>query len=30
RYDEYGAHNLGISIEDRKDAINKLMDRYAI
>lgn len=30
RYDEYGAHNLGISVEDRMDAINSLMDRYAI
>lgn len=30
RYDEYGAHNLGISIEDRSAAINTLMDRYAV
>lgn len=30
RYDEYGAHNLGISVEERIDAINTLMDRYAI
>jgi 2-oxoglutarate ferredoxin oxidoreductase subunit beta len=30
RYDEYGAHNLGISTEDRIDAINSLMDRYAV
>lgn len=30
RYDEYGAHNLGISVEDRIDAINSHMDKYAI
>lgn len=30
RYDQYGAHNLGISTEDRISAINSLMDRYAI
>lgn len=30
RYDKYGAHNLGISTEDRLNAINKLMDRYAV
>ncbi len=30
RYDTYGAHNLGISSEDRKKAINQLMDRYAV
>lgn len=30
RYDQYGAHNLGISTEDRIDAINELMDRYVI
>jgi len=30
RYDEYGAHNLGISVEDRIGAINSLMDRYAV
>ena len=30
RYDEYGAHNLGISVEERIGAINTLMDRYAI
>ncbi|XOV94839.1 MAG: thiamine pyrophosphate-dependent enzyme [Bacteroidota bacterium] len=30
RYDEYGAHNLGISSEDRINAINHLMDRYAV
>jgi len=30
RYDEYGAHNLGISVEDRMSAINKLMDKYAV
>ncbi|MGK7390810.1 MAG: thiamine pyrophosphate-dependent enzyme [Candidatus Cyclobacteriaceae bacterium M2_1C_046] len=30
RYDEYGAHNLGISKEERIGAINTLMDRYAI
>jgi len=29
-YDEYGAHNLGIATEDRIDAINSLMDRYAV
>ena len=30
RYDEYGAHNLGITSEDRIKAINTMMDRYAI
>lgn len=30
RYDEYGAHNLGISVEDRMKAIHSQMDRYAI
>jgi len=30
RYDQYGAHNLGISTDDRLSAINTLMDRYAI
>lgn len=30
RYDEYGAHNLGISKDDRIAAINTQMDRYAI
>ena len=29
-YDDYGAHNLGISEEKRLGAINTLMDRYAI
>jgi len=30
RYDEYGAHNLGIPVEDRINAIKSLMDKYAI
>lgn len=30
RYDDFGAHNLGISDEDRVKAINHLMDRYAV
>lgn len=30
RYDEYGAHNLGISSEERTKAINSLMDRFAV
>jgi len=30
RYDEYGAHNMGISAEDKTEAINTLMDKYAI
>ena len=30
RYDEYGAHNLNTSVEDRIAAVNALMDRYAI
>ena len=30
RYDEYGAHNMGISIPDRMKAIDHLMDRYAV
>jgi 2-oxoglutarate ferredoxin oxidoreductase subunit beta len=30
RYDEYGAHNLGISVEDRMAAVNSAMDKYAI
>lgn len=30
RYDEYGAHNLDTPTEDRIEAINQLMDRYAI
>jgi 2-oxoglutarate ferredoxin oxidoreductase subunit beta len=28
-YDDYGAHNLGITPEDRIDAINRLLDGYA-
>jgi 2-oxoglutarate ferredoxin oxidoreductase subunit beta len=30
RYDEYGAHNLGISTEERINAIDSMMDGYAI
>ncbi|MFT7589869.1 MAG: 2-oxoglutarate ferredoxin oxidoreductase subunit beta [Limisphaerales bacterium] len=30
KYDEYGAHNLGISEDDRIGAINSLMDKYAV
>jgi 2-oxoglutarate ferredoxin oxidoreductase subunit beta len=30
RYDEYGAHNLGITSDDRIKAIDSLMDKYAI
>lgn len=30
RYDEYGAHNMGISIPDRMKAIDHLMNRYAV
>ncbi len=30
RYDQYGAHNLGISSEHRLEAIHHLMDRFAI
>lgn len=30
RYDEYGAHNLGISGDDRLAAINVELDKYAI
>ena len=30
RYDQFGAQNLGIAPEDRINAINQLMDRYAV
>ncbi len=30
RYDEYGAHNIGMSVEDRITAINKELDKYAV
>ncbi len=30
RYDDYGAHNLGVSNEERLGAINTLMNRYAV
>jgi 2-oxoglutarate/2-oxoacid ferredoxin oxidoreductase subunit beta len=30
RYDEYGAHNLGLNRKARVEAINKQLDRYAI
>ncbi|MEQ8335844.1 MAG: thiamine pyrophosphate-dependent enzyme [Cyclobacteriaceae bacterium] len=30
RYDEYGAHNIGISVQDRMKAIDHLMDHYAV
>lgn len=30
RYDEYGAHNLNIPVEERIGAINELMDKYSI
>lgn len=30
RYDLYGAHNLGISPEDKKRAINKELDKFAV
>lgn len=30
KYDEYGAHNLGISTENRIEAIENLMDRFAV
>lgn len=30
RYDDFGAHNIGISDEERVEAINHLMDRYAV
>lgn len=30
RYDEYGASNLGISPAERLEAVDKLMDRYAV
>lgn len=30
RYDDYGAHNMGISPEDKKRAINKELDKFAV
>ena len=30
RYDEYGAHNIGMPVEERLDAINKEFDKYAV
>jgi 2-oxoglutarate ferredoxin oxidoreductase subunit beta len=30
RYDEYGAHNLGMSIADKKLGLETLLDRYTI
>lgn len=30
RYDEYGAHNLGMSVVDKKVALNTLLDEYTI
>ncbi len=30
RYDEYGAHNLGMSISDKKQALNAMLDQYTI
>ncbi|HEY4798161.1 MAG TPA: thiamine pyrophosphate-dependent enzyme [Bacteroidia bacterium] len=30
RYDEYGAHNLGMPVQDRITAINKELDKYAV
>jgi 2-oxoglutarate/2-oxoacid ferredoxin oxidoreductase subunit beta len=30
RYDLYGAHNMGISPEDKKKAINKELDKFAV
>ena len=30
RYDEYGAHNIGMPVKDRITAINKELDKYAV
>ena len=30
RYDEYGAHNLGFTIDQKTDALNKMLDKYAV
>lgn len=30
RYDEYGAHNLGMSITEKKQGLEKLLDYYSI
>lgn len=30
RYDEYGAHNLGMSVEEKKNGIMSLLDHYTI
>ena len=30
RYDEYGAFNIGLPVEDRVTAINKELDKYAV
>lgn len=30
RYDEYGAHNIGMPIEERLTAINNELDKYAV
>jgi len=30
RYDEYGAHNLGMSIPEKKESLESLLDDYAI
>jgi 2-oxoglutarate ferredoxin oxidoreductase subunit beta len=30
RYDEYGAHNLGMSVPEKERALNNLLDKYTI
>ena len=30
RYDEYGAHNLGMPVHDKEDALNLILDDYSI
>jgi 2-oxoglutarate ferredoxin oxidoreductase subunit beta len=30
RYDEYGAHNLGMSIEEKRRGLESLLDDYSI
>jgi len=30
RYDLYGAHNLGMTVDERIDGINGQLDRYAV
>ena len=30
RYDEYGAHNIGLSVEKKMEALNAELDKYGV